>query len=245
MKLELQSLGLNAYESATYASLVQEGISTALEVSRKSTVPHGKIYPILDSLEKKGFVKKYSGTPQRFMAVPPQVAITNSLKKKEIELSELRSKSESVITKLNTLAGKKEQDPLDDIKIISGYKNYLNLSVELHKKNKKEWCTISELSLYQPHVEAYREAVKRGIKVRILTSKEEATEEKITLWKKVGVELRMMELLPTKFSIMDDSECTVRFTGKKEYVSLWISNQSLASSLKGYFNSLWEKATVI
>ncbi|MEK6969054.1 MAG: helix-turn-helix domain-containing protein [Nanoarchaeota archaeon] len=242
MSLNLHLYGLNKYESDAYTALVQEGLSTALEVSRNSGVPHGKIYPTLDSLECKGFVKKYLGTPKRFMAIPPKVALEEATRKKEIELEEFKAKSASILTKLGTLTGKKASEPLDNIKIIEGYKNYLNLSVELHKKTKKEWRSISELSTYKPHIDVYKESVQRGIKVYILTSKEEATKEKIMIWKKSGAKLRYIDLLPTKFSIKDESDVTLRFGGQGKYVSLWVQNQSLAKSMKNYFNSLWKSA---
>ena len=103
MKLELQSLGLNMYESAAYTSLVEEGISTAFEVSKKSTVPHGKIYPVLASLEQKGFVKKFEGTPVRFIAVEPKIIIEEVIHRKELEFKELRQRSEKIISELSAL----------------------------------------------------------------------------------------------------------------------------------------------
>ncbi len=50
-ELNLRQYGLNNYESYAYTALVREGLSTAHELSKKSKVPHGKIYPILASLE--------------------------------------------------------------------------------------------------------------------------------------------------------------------------------------------------
>ena len=75
----------------------------------------------------------------------------------------------------------------------------------------------------------------------MLTSKEEATREKVKIWKKVGVELRYMDFLPTKFSVIDNQGVTIRFTKEKKYISLWIQNRALAKIMKSHFEELWEK----
>lgn len=248
MKFDLKPYGLNTYESEAYTALVQQGIATAHELAKQSRVPYGKVYPVLAALEQKGFVKKYDGTPQRFMAIEPKLAITEAVRKQEQELKQLQDQSQRLITTLGTLSGKKPKEPLERVRIIEGYRNYLNLSVELHKKAKHEWRSISELSTYKPHLDAYRECIKRGVKVRMLTSNVEALPEKtakIALWKEVGVEIRVIDFMPTKFSIMDDSDATIRIATDERYLSLWIQNPSLAKSLKTYFDFLWEKAVPI
>ena len=132
MKLELQSLGLNSYESAAYVTLVREGISTALDITKKSTVPHGKIYPVLAVLEQKGFVKKFEGTPSRFMAVEPKIIIEDVFHRKELELKELKQRSEKLIAELQALNVKKPAEPLEKIKIITTI-------TDLNKNNLVEW----------------------------------------------------------------------------------------------------------
>src|SRR3989344_6388712 len=125
MKSELQLLGLNTYESAAYTALVKEGLSTAFDISKESAVPHGKIYPVLAALERKGFVKKFTGTPARFIAVEPKIIIENVLHHKEMEFKELKQRSDKIISELSALNIKKSIEPLEKIKVIEGYKNYL------------------------------------------------------------------------------------------------------------------------
>ena len=76
----------------------------------------------------------------------------------------------------------------------------------------------------------------------MLTSNKEATPEKVEMWKAIGVELRMIEFMPTKFSIIDANDVTLRIATEEKYVSLWVQNPSLAESLRTYFDFLWEKA---
>lgn len=55
---KIQMLGLNQYETKAYISLVQQGASSAYQVSKNSGVPRARIYEILNTLEQKGIVMK-------------------------------------------------------------------------------------------------------------------------------------------------------------------------------------------
>ena len=62
-------MGLNAYEIDTYTALLEEGEMTAMEISRKASVPYSKIYEVLNSLKEKGWVKSSESRPNRLL--PP------------------------------------------------------------------------------------------------------------------------------------------------------------------------------
>ena len=60
-------------------------------------------------------------------------------------------------------------------------------------------------------IEAYKECIKKGIKIKMIVSMPEVTKEKIKPWKKIGVELRGVDLQPAKFSVIDENEITIVF----------------------------------
>ena len=240
--VDLSFLGLTKYEEAAYLTLVREGISTALHISRTSKVPHGKIYPTLFSLESKGIIKSFAGSPQRFMPLPPKIVIDNYMLQKELELKELKQKSERMITEIGSFASQKENEPLEHVKVVEGYRNYLNLSVSLHEKAKVSWYTISRLPLYQPHLEAYKLCVKKGVEVKILTAITPENKQNIPYWKKTGAQIRVLETLPARFSVIDDSEVMIRISGEGKYLVLWVKSHSLNKSSKAYFEFLWKQA---
>ncbi len=242
MKLSLKEYGLNQYENDSYLVLVREGISTASQICAKSAVPHGKIYPILQSLERKGFVKLYDGTPKRYSAVDPKIIIEEVIRKKEQEVHESKERSKKIMQELGELSLRKPKEPLEHIKIIEGQKNYLNLSVSLHGKTKNEWCTISRLPLYKPHLDAYRDCIARGIRVRVIAKITDANRKNVIEWKKLGVELRELDTLNSRFSIMDDTDVIIRLSGEERYLALWIKSSSLAFGTKKYFEFLWAQA---
>lgn len=64
----LKLFGLNKYEALAYIQIVKSGVATAKEVSRGSGVPYSRVYDVLDSLEKKGWVLVETSKPQRYRA---------------------------------------------------------------------------------------------------------------------------------------------------------------------------------
>ena len=240
---KLREYGLDKYESLVYLVLLKIGLSTSSIISKKSNVPYGRIYSVLSSLESKGFVKIYQGTPKRFMAIEPRIILNKIIDKKIIEINNIKNKNNKFIQELENLTKKEITKPLETINIIEGKKNYLNLSIKLHKKAKKEWRTIHRLPIYQPHLQAYKNIVKKGIKVRVLTHITEENKEHLKIWKKLNVEIRNLKSIPSRFTVIDDTDVVLRLADPKTgYISLHIQNPALAKSLATYFDELWEKA---
>ena len=68
---KLQKVGLTEYEAKVYLSLLRDHLNSATKLSEKSCVPRTKIYQVLESLERKGWIRIYSGIPLLFRAVDP------------------------------------------------------------------------------------------------------------------------------------------------------------------------------
>ncbi|MBM3308918.1 MAG: TrmB family transcriptional regulator [Candidatus Altiarchaeales archaeon] len=236
----LRELGLDSYEARAYLALVKIGVSTSTALSAESKVPYGKIYPVLYSLASKGYVTIYEGRPKRFMAVEPRIVLNNELEKKAKLLSKLKDDVSSMINAIEKI--EKPQIPMQTIQIIEGKKNYLNMSVKLHRKAKGEYRSISRLPVYKPHLDSYREAAKRGVRARVLTSQKD--EGLIKIWKKTGLELRYCEEIDIRYTVVDKTDVVLRIgeSDKTGYVSLWIQNPALAVILAKNFDSLWEKS---
>jgi sugar-specific transcriptional regulator TrmB len=85
---KLQKVGLTRYEAKAYLSLLSDHLNSATKLSEKSGVPRTKIYQVLESLERKGWIRIYSGIPLLFKAVDPRV-IFEKIKKDYDEFLEL------------------------------------------------------------------------------------------------------------------------------------------------------------
>ncbi len=80
---ELQSVGLNKWESQTYLALLELGETKTGELSKKAEVPQSKIYPVLDSLIKKGLVSYIVKGQIKFFRASDYKRILTLFKEKE------------------------------------------------------------------------------------------------------------------------------------------------------------------
>ena len=69
---KLQRVGLTEYEAKVYLSLLRDHLNSATKLSEKSGVPRTKIYQVLESLERKSWIRIYLGIPLLFKAVDPR-----------------------------------------------------------------------------------------------------------------------------------------------------------------------------
>jgi sugar-specific transcriptional regulator TrmB len=69
---KLQRVGPTEYEAKAYLSLLKDHLNSTTKLSEKSSVSRTKIYSVLESLERKGWIRVYSGIPLLFKAVDPR-----------------------------------------------------------------------------------------------------------------------------------------------------------------------------
>ncbi|WP_297417878.1 TrmB family transcriptional regulator [Thermococcus sp.] len=72
---KLQKLGLTKYESVAYITLLKLGPSKATDVTKESGIPHTRVYDVLSSLHRKGFVDVMQGSPRLYKPVNPEVVL--------------------------------------------------------------------------------------------------------------------------------------------------------------------------
>ncbi len=72
---KLQKLGLTKYESVAYITLLKLGPSKATDITKESGIPHTRVYDVLSSLHRKGFVDVMHGSPRLYKPVNPEVVL--------------------------------------------------------------------------------------------------------------------------------------------------------------------------
>ncbi len=90
---QIKKLGLNEYEAKAYLTLSRLGVAEISAISNMAGIPRARVYDVLLSLEKKGFVLKKAVKPIQYEVLPiGEVAagLERKMKKElEYELSEL------------------------------------------------------------------------------------------------------------------------------------------------------------
>lgn len=82
----LRNVGFNKYEAVAYLNLLREGFTDASILSKRSKIPMGKIYSVLDDLENMGFVEVQHSRPKKYRAIEVNIAFENFFIRKESEI---------------------------------------------------------------------------------------------------------------------------------------------------------------
>ena len=79
----LRDIGLTEYESLAYLALVKSGELTAGKVSEFTSIPYSKVYSVLDSLDRKGWIEVKGGRPRLYYPKSPVEALMAEQLKQE------------------------------------------------------------------------------------------------------------------------------------------------------------------
>lgn len=235
----LQEFGLTDYEIRSYTSLLEIGPATASELSESSSVPYSKIYEVLGSLEKKGWIEMEHGRPSKYYPKPPSVAM--EITKSQLENS-LRTNEALILGELQPLYEKKGVRERPDIWIVRGNFNVLAKIRETVEHVQKE--ILASVPLIPDSVAAMliplvRSISERGVKIQIMTMQGQASEtmDKLTKF----CEVRSREQMFGGGIIADGKEVILLLGQEEEAVGLaiWSDHIGLAGLAKNYFEFLW------
>ncbi len=115
---KLQKLGLTKYESLAYITLLKLGPSKATDITKESGIPHTRVYDVLSSLHRKGFVDIMHGTPRLYKPVNPEVVLE---KIKEDLIADIEELKKAFLELYRSVHG----EDLPEIWTIHGFDNTL------------------------------------------------------------------------------------------------------------------------
>ncbi|ACJ17287.1 Hypothetical transcription regulator [Thermococcus onnurineus NA1] len=113
---KLQKLGLTKYESLAYITLLKLGPSKATDITKESGIPHTRVYDVLSSLHRKGFVDVMHGAPRLYKPVNPEVVLE---KIKEEFIEDLENLKAAFLELYRQVHG----EELPEIWTIQGFEN--------------------------------------------------------------------------------------------------------------------------
>ncbi len=237
--------GLNLYEARVWIALLGKGTATAGELSDLANVPRSRVYDILESLERKGFIIIKMGKPVSYIALPPDQVIEN-VKRKIMEEAKY---------KINRLEEYRTSDFLETLReiydkgisvvelseitgVVRGRRNLISHISHLIGKAKKEVIIAGKgkgfLKRLEAMMEAIREASDKGVEVKIITPVTTEAKGIASNLKKIAKLIN--KDVEGRFVVVDGKD-VVMLTSEEEAhpvyeMGIWVKSPYLAESLK-------------
>ncbi|MBT4175189.1 hypothetical protein HOC80_05310 [archaeon] len=239
-----ESLGFSKYETKAIISLIKLKVANSKEISFDSGVPQNKLYEILRSFEKKGLLAKVPLDVKTYRLINLKTYVDKRLKEKEDNLKSLKSESKHI--------NEQGDEGHFIFSLIRGQKTIMNKLAENNIKTEKEILGVQRSwKVWGKGIEAMKEAVKNGVKVKLIGEINESTKERAMEWKKIGCEIRGYNKkygeFPLRFGIFDKKEARItigkpEIEDRKNYITIWTKSQPLVNVLHEQFMAMWKNS---
>jgi len=247
----LTSLGLTSYEARAYLALIRRDSSAAAEVSRLSRLPRQRVYDVLTSLVDKGLATTRPGTPVKYSAADPQVAMQRLLAHHRAELVRLEGAAEQTAAELTPAyrEGQRFTDPLEYIEVLRDAAAITARFNELQAAVEREINIFTRPPYAVPPAEnveglkLVRERTARSVYEYSLFD-DSGHVEAVRTFVQAGEQARFVESLPLKLAIMDEAIVVFGLedphAGTSGLTLAVVEHPALAQILKIAFMDVWE-----
>lgn len=256
----LQQIGLNAYESRAYLTLIGHPRFKALDLAARAHVPRQKIYEVLGSLVEKGFAQVVHGKAKLFSAVEPELALQGYLTRRretlDREFSDRQRQAEDLARELHSVYvdGNQDRGPLDYLRIVNEPGQIAEEYRRLLARSTIEYLEFSRRPYaVDPAAEPrVKEAVARGTECRLIFEERDvSSDHKKTLraLAKAGAEVRVAEELPLKLALFDSRFGMIALVDpvltRPQITALVFEHDALAAALRRLFQDQWDRAKAL
>ena len=239
-KTALKEIGLTGYEIQAYLQLLHMGATTARQISKDSNVPYSKIYEVLNSLEKKGWIRIQAGRPKRYYAKAP----VESLELTKLRLQNtMKTWQKSFSEELQPIYDRIEMGEKPDVWIFRGESNAIAKLKEMILKSKRELmitvsAVIESLATYIL-LSMTRKLTYPHMKIVVLLERNKNLGLKN--FSRFG-EVRVRNHMFGSGIIADNREVLLILGSKKTPLIIWSDHLGLVKFAKDYFLQLWNTA---
>ena len=241
-KKALETVGLTGHEIKIFTFLLREGGQNAMNLSKISEVPYSKIYDVLASLKRKGWVESDESRPTRYFARSPMVTMEITKQRMETDFADNKNVILNELLPLYEKSGTRERP---DIWVLSGTLNIATKILEMVDSCRNEvMIALPEASqdLVKQALPKLRLLYDRGVKITILTAD---TMDRESL--KAGARIARVKVRKGLFGggIISDRRHVVILLGPEvggsslhETVAIWADHAGLAGFASEYFEYL-------
>jgi sugar-specific transcriptional regulator TrmB len=246
----LRIFGLRKYEAAIYLSLMTSGTATAVELSRRASIPLPRIYTSIKSLEKRGYLYRIPGSPSKYRAAHPGHIL-------RAEMSLLRRNLESILLEAEQeyeTASSMEAGPEPSATLAFGERGMVATTIGMFQSAQSEiigilddasWCCEEEVLIV---MKALR---KRGVKIRVVgKDSSESAEDFDILRASSGASIRLADPgeLKSSFLVRDRTDVMMiagnrRPTASDQASTVIVSDPNISRVFLDLFEQIWNRAS--
>ncbi len=251
------NMGLTTTETKVYLTLIKIGPSQIGIISKETEIQRPNLYKIIDSLSTKGLIEKEINSPIKYKATPPQEAVDMLIEHKKTRFLELKNTGKTIAKDLEQQSKThcNKEFPLNENRfiIIPGKTitiNRLRMTLDNSEKSLDVVTSKNRFSLATiAFANWYENALKRGVKIRIVTEDHQLSKEASIIIKKLSENpCFKVRFLPPQtsvdaiVSIFDQKETFTTFSISADQTdpsTLWSNNHSFLLVMQSYFESKW------
>lgn len=237
----LREIGLTEYETKAYISLVKAGEMTANEISSSTNIPYSKVYTVLETLEKKGWIEVKGGRPRQYYPKSPIEAMRTEKIRQENSFEENKN---LIVSELQALYEHIEIKEKPEIWIIRVEENMISKIRDILDNTKKE--LMIALPIVSEHIvrqltPSVQGILNKRINIQLLT-----TRKAYGILPEFLLGISEVKLRDDMFGggIMADSVETLLFLSQdmtgEENLAIWSDHIGLNIVSREYFKHLWE-----
>lgn len=238
----LKILGLTDYEIQAYIATMSLISATATEISVESKVPRSKVYTILNSLERKGFIEIIKGKPLKFQVIAPSEVFEKSRSYIKEQLDEAENELKFIY-----------EDQIPNVPapiwLVHGAEKNLKKEIEIISRA-KESIFILEGLMFKNELEELKDslekAIKRGVNIRAVFRDSYENREIIKEIENLNLEMKKTNTPLIKVIIRDKKEMLISFCKIKENkpipqtsMGIWNQYNEFVEMIYGVYNYVW------
>jgi sugar-specific transcriptional regulator TrmB len=240
-KTILRRVGLTDYEVDAYLLLLGKGALTAKQISYGAQIPYSKVYQVLNSLEKKGWIESTRKRPSRYFPKSPEIALKTAKAAFENEWLQVEK---TITDELLPIYEKLKTKEKYDVWILRGALNIISKFKEMTKKCRQELLIALPFIKEEFLMDFYQllhSFIGEKVQVRFMMLKE-ISESMYRMLSKIG-EVRCRTKMFGGGAISDSNEVLLLFSDERGEISaIWSDHPGLAALAKDYFNYLWRES---
>jgi len=251
----LTELGLTVSQAKVYLELLALEKATGKTLSKRSKVARQEAYRILAELQEKGLVEKIIAMPTEFKPIPIEDCLHILIERKKSELSETEKKAARLLQRFKGKNSKNApQEEESQFILVPGKGAYFQRTRKVFENAQTSVDAVTTLKRFQSITlildEELKKALKRGVRMQIITEKpedENSLPERIKALEQDPLYRIRYALTPplAPLMIIDNKEVTIVTSASAdldESPTLCSNNPNLVAVFRDYFEKAWTAA---